>query len=467
MRRYLLTRLLLMVPAIWLIGSVVFLLSRIIPGTFADRLAEANEEITGNYAGTQTDRRQYLQQLKTTGLDKPLFYFSLRSRAQPDTLDKIFPVQHQQFLRNLSGRYGNWPVIAAYYLNLRQLQQAVPPSPGGKGPAYLQEQVASLFHLVDPAEIKERLQQLKQTAPITLAILHQALTNVEKSFTNLRQQAAPYNNFVPVFKWHGLHNQYHSWLKEIIKGELGNSYRDKKPVLSILQEAMGNTLLLLLSSLLLIFFLGIELSLALAGKQNKWRSLVLAILYILDSIPLFITALLLLTFLAGSGYLVLFPVFGLGVNASSNDNWLAGLLNQLYHLVLPVICLVLASLPYVTTQLYQATQQVLTSEYITTARSKGLSQRQVLRRHAFRNILLPVITLFTGYLPSLISGAVVLEVIFAIPGTGRLLTDAVLSRDYPVVIGLVLFIAALKAFSHLLADFLYFTTDPRTRLKTS
>jgi len=89
----------------------------------------------------------------------------------------------------------------------------------------------------------------------------------------------------------------------------------------------------------------------------------------------------------------------------------------------------------------------------------------VLRRHAFRNILLPVITLFTGYLPALVSGAIVIEVIFAIPGTGRLLAESVLARDYPVVMGLVLFVATLKAVSHLLADFLYFTADPRTRQK--
>ncbi len=99
------------------------------------------------------------------------------------------------------------------------------------------------------------------------------------------------------------------------------------------------------------------------------------------------------------------------------------------------------------------------------ARAKGLSAKVVLRRHVLRNAVLPLITLFTGFLPGLISGAVVVEVIFAIPGTGRLLADSVLARDYPVVLGLVFFLALLKAASHVLADLLYFVADPRTRLK--
>jgi peptide/nickel transport system permease protein len=110
---------------------------------------------------------------------------------------------------------------------------------------------------------------------------------------------------------------------------------------------------------------------------------------------------------------------------------------------------------------------VLSAQYIMSARAKGLTETKVLRQHAFRNALLPLITAFTGFLPAIISGAVVIEVIFAIPGTGRLLVDSVLSRDYPVIIGLVLFIAALRAVSHVLADFLYFAADPRTRLKTA
>jgi len=210
--------------------------------------------------------------------------------------------------------------------------------------------------------------------------------------------------------------------------------------------------------------LSIELALTLSKKARpKLRQIVLPILYTVESIPLFIIALLLLSFLAGSGYLTLFPISGLGLDAGNDQSWFQILVTRLHHLLLPALCLIIAGLPFVTTQLYQEMQHVFASEFIKTARAKGLSEKVTLRRHVFRNSLLPLITTFTGYLPALISGALVLEVIFAIPGTGRLLAESVLARDYPVVLGLVLFIALLKAFSHLVADFLYFVADPRTR----
>jgi peptide/nickel transport system permease protein len=347
---FLLRRLLLLLPTVWFILSVVFLLSRIIPGTFADRQTEAAQAQIGG-PGLQAPGSGQ----PPANADMPLFYFDLHSRPQ---------------------------------------------------------------------------------------------------------QA-----FVPLLAWHGTQNQYHAWLMRLLQGDLGTSYRDRQPVLTILADAIGNTLLLLGGSLLLTFLCSIELSLALmTDRGRRWRRLVLPLLFTLDSIPLFILVLLLLVFLSGTGYLGLFPLFGLGYTPAGASRWQA-LGERLYHLVLPGSCLVIAAIPYVTTQLYRVMQGLAGADFILTARAKGLSAKVVLRRHVLRNALLPLITLFTGFLPSLISGAVVVEVIFAIPGTGRLLADSVLARDYPVVLGLVFFLATLKAVSHLLADWLYFTADPRTRLK--
>ena len=347
---FLLRRLLLLIPTVWVIMSVVFLLSRLIPGTYEDRQTEAAQSRIGG-----PGQQPFGAGLRQAARDEPLFYFSLQSHPK------------------------------------------------------------------------------------------QAL--------------------IPLLAWHGAQNQYHTWLRGLLQGDLGTSYRDRQPVLTILADAIGNTLLLLVCSLLLIFLISIELSLALiADSGRRWRRLVLSLLFTLDSIPLFILAILLLVFLSGTGYLKLFPLFGLGYTPAGATVW-ETLSNRFYHLMLPGSCLVLAGIPYVTTQLYRVMQGVAAADFIMTARAKGLSAKVVLRRHVLRNAVLPLITLFTGFLPSLISGAVVVEVIFAIPGTGRLLADSVLARDYPVVLGLVFFLAALKAASHLLADFLYFTADPRTRIK--
>lgn len=451
MLRYLLIRLLLVLPTIWLISSVVFLLSRIVPGSYADRIDEA-EQATISSNNFSANRKTYLAQLQDEGRDLPLFYFSVTTRAQPDTLYRVFPTQHQQLLQQLLNQYGNWPFVAAYYQSLCALKLA------GTWP----DTAEVLLHTAKPDDMASIWRKVPTAQGNSIDAIFQA----KLRFTQMQHHAKPFNLLIPDWRWHGWHNQYHSWLTGLIKGNLGKSYRDEQPVWLKIGEAIGNTLLLLIGSLLLTFWFSIELSLVLCRWQ-KGRNSVLAILYILDSIPLFIVALLLLTLLLGSGYINISSVLSLNDASDLATSFSELFLTRLSQLLLPALCLILTGMPYVTTQLYQVLQQVLHSEFIKTARSKGLSEERILRKHAFRNALLPLITLFTGYLPGLISGAVVIEVIFALPGTGRLLTESVFARDYPVIIGLVLFLAALKAISHVLADFLYFSADPRTRSSTA
>jgi peptide/nickel transport system permease protein len=465
MIRYLLRRLLLLVPTVWLILSVVFLFSRLLPGTFQDRMSEISQSAMGAGSTRKPDRQQYLAGLQATGHDRPLFYFSLHPLSQPDTLWQVFPPAHQPFLQELAAAYGNWPAVSRYYHRLLTLQQTVEGLPAQQAES-LAGPLAALFRCTAADQIQGAFAQVRAAlhTPGQGQVARQVLA-AEASFRQLQSRARPWQAFIPVLSWHGSQNQYHTWLLQLLQGDLGNSYRDQQPVAGILSEAISNSLLLLAAALLLTFLISIELSLALmAGSGRRWQRLVLSLLFILDSIPLFIVALLLLVFLSGTGYLSLFPLFGLGYADAAAPFWeVWG--NRLYHLVLPGICLVISGIPYVTTQLYRVMQGVADAVFIMTARSKGLSAQVVLRRHVLRNALLPLITLFTGFLPSLISGALVVEVIFAIPGTGRLLADSVLARDYPVVLGLVFFLAVLKAGSHLLADFLYFTADPRTRIK--
>jgi peptide/nickel transport system permease protein len=463
MAGYLLRRLLLVLPTVWLVCSLVFLLSKVIPGTYTDRFTEAEQATIGGALPTPLSRTTYLRQLRQSGQDKPLFYVSLTTWAQPDTLNRVFPVQDQELLQHLHNRYGNWPEVVAYYRQLRIWQLDNSRRSNSPGATVAHETIAQLLHTADPAVISRLLQPGLPALAITD---RKHKMQVKQTFEQLQRQARPFVLFIPVIRWHGHHNQYHMWLKDFVRGDLGRSYRDGQPVGQLLGEAISNTLLLLLFALVLTFVLGIELALGLSqGAMRHGRQLVLSSLYFLDSIPLFIVALLLLTVLAGAGYLNIFPVFGLGMDPDSDLAFGAALLDRLHHLLLPTFCLLLASVPYVTTQLYQELQQVAKHPFITTARSKGLSEKKVLRRHVFRNALLPLVTLFTGYLPVLISGAVIIEVIFAIPGTGRLLAESVMARDYPVIIGMVFFLAATKALAHVLADALYFVVDPRTRLQ--
>ncbi|GGE96392.1 ABC transporter permease [Hymenobacter cavernae] len=265
----------------------------------------------------------------------------------------------------------------------------------------------------------------------------------------------------PQWHWNGLQNQYHRWWRDLLRGELGRSYRDNSPVAQVLAEALRCTLpLTLLAAALAV---GLSLWLALWMTQHpRGRTFLLTALYSLDTLPLFVVALVLLYSLANPDALALFPAYGFG-SYELADSWPEAVGIYLYHLVLPILSLVLITLPGLIAQLDASLQQELQTAYVITAKAKGLAFWQVVRHHALRNALLPVVTLFTDLLPALVAGAVIVEVIFALPGMGRLLADAAATRDYPVLQAGVLLITLVRLLSHSIADSLYLRIDPRIR----
>ncbi|QHJ09085.1 ABC transporter permease [Hymenobacter busanensis] len=258
--------------------------------------------------------------------------------------------------------------------------------------------------------------------------------------------------------WHGTTNQYHRWLTDLLRGDLGASYRDGRPSTAVLRETVGVTLPLVSLAFIGCTFLSINLALAMA-MWPRVRSGMLVLLHGLEALPLFVLGLLLLLLLANPDALALFPAYGLGSADLQELTWL----QRLPYLVLPVSSLVLVNLPALVLTLDAALQQSRVQPYMTTARAKGASIAGVWIRHALPNALLPFLTRLTDLLPALVGGAVVIEVLFALPGLGRLLLAAGATRDYPVLLGGVLMAAVVRLVSWLLADLLQAVADPRTR----
>ncbi|QMU30642.1 ABC transporter permease [Adhaeribacter radiodurans] len=462
MLRYVLKRLLLVLPTLWIICSLVFILSKVVPGTCQD--------------WQQGEIGQTLDQVESPGRTNnpepivPLFYFSIRSQAEPDTLYRVQPETHRLFLKSLILTYGNWPAIATFYHTLAALEKQLSQIPqlAIPGKQHLTQQLESVFKLTGANQIRQTLVNVEQEARRQLLPIY-FISQVklgQQQVKIIQQQAQPASHLLPAFTWHGTKNQYHAWLKNFILGDLGVSCRDQVPVNEKIAEAFTNTFFITVLSLGLIFFLAFELSIWLSkASQFKWRSVFLTILYALDSVPLFIIALVLLTFFASSAYLPLFPTYGSGRNLAAGIPKIVAWIYQLPYFILPVMSLTLASLPYVTGQIYQAVQHLQQRDFILTARAKGLSERVVLRRHVLRNALLPVITLFTGFLPAVITGAAVIENIYSIPGMGLLLVGTVQARDFPVLTGIVLYLGLIKIGAHILADVFYFLADPRIRVQ--
>jgi peptide/nickel transport system permease protein len=268
-----------------------------------------------------------------------------------------------------------------------------------------------------------------------------------------------------------VHVQYVRWLKNFLSGDFGVSVAQNRPIASILAERIPNTLLLSGTSLLLIFAIGIGLGIIQAVRQHSAldHTLTLGALFIY-SMPSFWLGLMLIMIFAYKVHWVewwpealKFPASGMdSVNYEMLGSW-GKFTDRLHHLVLPSIALGVSSAASVARYMRSSMLEVIRQDYIRTARAKGLPERKVILKHALKNALLPIITLLGLYLPFLFSGAVLVEVVFAWPGMGRAIYDAITQRDYPTVMATTFVFAVMVVIANLIADILYAAVDPRIR----
>lgn len=259
--------------------------------------------------------------------------------------------------------------------------------------------------------------------------------------------------------------QFGRYLGQLARGDLGYSYQQRRPITRIVAERLPWTILLTGLSLALSTIIGVVF-----GTLSAWRRghrtdvRTLATFIFLDSMPAFWLGMILVAVFAAR--LRWFPVFG-AVTPNADLAGMALLVDVLRHLALPLATLTLVTISGVFLTMRYSMLEVLGEQYITVARAKGLPETQVIYRHALRNALLPVITVFMLSLGFLVSGATVVETVFAWPGIGRLMYEAVLRRDYPVMQATFLMITLSVIVANLVADLLYPLADPRVRQETT
>ena len=269
-----------------------------------------------------------------------------------------------------------------------------------------------------------------------------------------------------MIKFYGLDKSppvaYFDWLGKVLRGDLGDSFVDNRPVIDKIDERMGLTLSITGTALIISYLVAIPLGVLAAIKRGQIidRSISFVV-FLLYSIPSFVAALLLILLVAGGDYLDLLPMYGASSINASEMGPFAWLWDRILHMILPVICLTYASLASVSRYSRVSMLDALGQDFVRTARAKGLPERLVILRHALRNALIPIITIFTLEVPVLISGAIIIESIFTLPGMGHLMFQSLDAGDYPVIMGLTLLIAVVTLFSYLLADILYAVVDPR------
>lgn len=260
-----------------------------------------------------------------------------------------------------------------------------------------------------------------------------------------------------------LHIQYLDWLRRFVTLDLGRSFVDGEPVSRKILERLPVTVTINLLTLAVIVLVAFPIGILSATRQYSWMDKATTLfVYIGFSLPSFWLALLLM--LLFGVYLGWLPLSGYQSLTAAQLSPLERLIDWARHLILPVLTASLIGLAGYSRYLRSEMLEVIRQDYIQTARAKGLSERQVIYKHALRNALIPVVTLMGLELPTLIGGSVIIETIFAIPGIGQLSFQSVLARDYPVIMGLTVFAAALTLIGNLLADLSYAWVNPRIRI---
>lgn len=253
------------------------------------------------------------------------------------------------------------------------------------------------------------------------------------------------------------------YIKTILGGNLGYSFVYRSSVLNIIMERVPNTIILIGSSMIFSIFLGIFLGINAAKKPYSLLDNVTTTLSLMGySIPNFWLGVVLL--LIFSLYMGIFPVQGM-YTVGKEQTSLEYIIDVLRHLILPTIVLGTSQLAMYTRLMRTSMLEVLDQDYILTARAKGCNESQVLYDHALKNALLPTVTVIGLSLGFVLTGSILTETVFAWPGIGRLMYDAIFIRDYPILLGVFTLISICVVFATLLTDITYALLDPRIRYK--
>ena len=474
------------------ISLLSFVISINAPGDPVERLSKAagNEGSAEQQSGASKKIKQELR--KKLGLDLPIFYLSITDLASCDTLYKVQDRYHKANLEELTHQSGNWGAVSEYYISLLNLFEAhkkidakeivandtlLSLNAVNEAANQFGFEIGSLLETSDKIVVPLKFEKMNNLLQdnVFLSELEVPLLNVNKTRGNLSKNATRWKTYIPAISWYGAKNQYHLWLlgngkdrKGLLRGDFGISYIDSQPIQSKIWQKVGISFSLSIISIFLAYLISIPIGIYSAYRKDstadKGMSLILFILY---SMPSFFVATLLLLQFANPDNLSWFPVSGIQDPTTFDPNW--SLWMKIEHrmpfLILPIITYTYSSFAFLSRIMRVGMIDVVSQDYIRTARAKGLGEGKVILKHALRNSLLPVITVFAAIFPMAIGGSIIIEVIFSIPGMGVEVFNSILNYDYPMIITVFTLSGFLTMIGYLVSDLLYAVVDPRISYK--
>ncbi len=465
MFKYTVKRILYFFPTLIAISFLAFGLSKCTPGDPANNCEDSSSLAAMNNCDIEYQRRAQL-----FGLTGPSFYFELTSKAYPDTLHKIIQKDKRENWETLISHYGNWEQISDYKNAIQATQLKlfeIPDSIGKESIKKIKKELNFLPILSKDKVITSRINKILKTynnTPTLKKYLSKEISGLENSYKNIKAEATPSQLYIPTIHWYGFGNQYHNWITNFIVGDFGTSYKTLRPVASEIKDAIFWTFLMMILSIFVAYLTAIPLGVFSAKNRGlRFDKITTLTLFMLYSLPSFWIATMLVVFFTTPEYgswTDLFPSIGLGDLPSDAPFW-SRFWETASHLILPVLCISYNSLAFISRQMRGGMINVIQQDYIRTARAKGLDENQVIWKHAFRNSLFPIITLFANVFPAALAGSVVIEVIFNIPGMGKLTLASIFEQNYPVVFAILMLAAVMTMVGMLVADILYSVADPR------
>ena len=492
MFKYAIKRILTFIPMLIAISLLSFVISINAPGDPVERLSKAagSEGSAEQQSGASKKIKQELR--KKLGLDLPIFYLSITDLASSDTLYKVQDKYHKANLDALTHQSGNWQAVSDYYSSLLSLQKAhqqvnaktivvndtsLSLNLVNESVNQLGFEIGSLLETSNKDIVALKFEKMNSLLKenIFLSDLEDPLANVKQTRENLFTNATRWKTYIPAISWYGSENQYHLWLlgngkdrKGLLRGDFGISYIDSQPIQDKIWQKVGISFALSLISIFLAYLISIPIGIYSAYRKDsaadKGMSLVLFILY---SMPTFFVGTLLLLQFANPDNLSWFPVSGIQDPTLFNPEWSLWmkLKHRMPYLILPIITYTYGSFAFLSRIMRIGMIDVVSQDYIRTARAKGLGERKVILKHALRNSLLPIITVFAAIFPMAIGGSIIIEVIFSIPGMGVEVFNSILNYDYPMIITVFTLSGFLTMVGYLVADILYAVVDPRISYK--
>ena len=492
MFKYAIKRILTFIPMLIAISLLSFVISINAPGDPVERLSKAagNEGSAEKQSGASKKIKQELR--KKLGLDLPIFYFSVTDLASCDTLYRIQDKYHKKNLEALTHQSGNWQAVSDYYNALLKLQKShqsinIKSITAKDSSLNINEvteannqfgvEIGSLLETSNKLLIAGKFDKMNTLVidNIFLSNIKQQLQEVQNSYNNLDSKSQTWKTYIPNINFYGTKNQYHLWLfgngkerKGLLRGDFGISYIDSQPIQDKIWQKVGISFSLSLISIFLAYLISIPIGIYSAYKKDsvadKGMSLILFILY---SMPSFFVGTLLLLQFANPDNLSWFPVSGIQDPTLFNPEWSIWqkIKHRLPFLILPIITYTYGSFAFLSRIMRVGMIDIVTQDYIRTARAKGLGESKVILKHALRNSLLPVITVFAAIFPMAIGGSIIIEVIFSIPGMGVEVFNSILNYDYPMIITVFTLSGFLTMIGYLVSDILYAVVDPRISYK--